>query len=60
MMKIKPVDGRLVRDPVTGRKLDGEVDVLDNDGFWLRRIADGDVAVVAPSTEKKTTQEIKS
>lgn len=42
-MKIYPVPGRLVRDPVTGREVTQPVDVPDNDSFWLRRIADGDV-----------------
>ncbi len=43
-MKIKPVEGRLVIDPETGREITSETDVPDNDGFWLRRLADGDVA----------------
>ncbi len=51
-MRIKPVEGRLVRDPVTGREIKGEVDVADNDGFWLRRLADGDVAL---ATDPKKT-----
>lgn len=43
-MKIQPVSGRLVRDPVTGREITEPVVVPDNDPFWLRRLADGDVA----------------
>ena len=45
-MKVFPVDGRLVRCPATGREVsdpDG-TSVPDNDPFWIRRIADGDVS----------------
>ena len=48
-MMIKPVRGRMVRDPVTlalmpeeGRNID------DRDPFWRRRLRDGDVQVVEP------------
>lgn len=51
-MKIKPVPGRLVRDPDTGRVLDSETNVPDNNGFWLRRLSDGDVALVTDPKEK--------
>lgn len=51
-MKIKPVDGRLVRDPETGRELKCEHEVSETDGFWLRRLADGDVALVADPSKK--------
>lgn len=43
-MKIYPVDGRLVRDPATGREVTGPTDVPDDDPFWIRRLNDGDVA----------------
>lgn len=48
-MKIYPVPERLVRDPVTGREVTGATEVADNDAFWIRRIADGDVTVTPPS-----------
>lgn len=51
-MKIQPVPGRLVRDPVTGREITEPVIVPDNDPFWLRRLADGDVARADVSTDK--------
>ena len=47
-MKIYPVPGRLVRDPVTGREVTQATDVPENDSFWIRRINDGDVSTVAP------------
>ncbi len=54
-MKIYPVEGRLIRDPVTGREITEGTVVPDNDSFWLRRLADGDVTSEAPtkSSEKK-------
>lgn len=51
-MKIQPVPDRLVRDPVTGREITEPVVVPDNDPFWLRRLADGDVARADVSTDK--------
>lgn len=43
---IKPIEGRLVRDPVTGREITEPTPVDGDDPFWIRRIADGDVAEV--------------
>lgn len=43
-MKIYPVPGRTVRDPVTHREVAGETEVNENDAFWIRRLADGDVS----------------
>lgn len=51
-MQIKPVPGRLVRDPATGREVTDTVTVPDHDPFWLRRLADGDVARADVSTDK--------
>ncbi|WP_409705614.1 DUF2635 domain-containing protein [Limnobacter sp.] len=51
MMKIYPVEGRLVRDPVTGRDVTGPTEVPEDDSFWIRRLADGDVTDVAPKTK---------
>lgn len=50
-MKIYPVEGRLVRDPVTGREITGPTEVLENDSFWVRRLEDGDVTIVAPKSK---------
>lgn len=46
IITIKPADGRLVRDPVSGREITEPVRVDGDDGFWIRRIADGDVVEV--------------
>lgn len=59
-MKIYPVPGRLVRDPATGREVsdpDG-TEVHDNDPFWLRRLADGDVSD-KPAEASETTQGVE-
>ena len=50
-MKIYPVAGRLVRDPVTGREVLESTDVPDNDPFWIRRVQDGDVSVAAQQSQ---------
>ncbi|MEW6612704.1 MAG: DUF2635 domain-containing protein [Pseudomonadota bacterium] len=55
-MKIQPVPGRLVRDPATGREVTAVTEVPDNDPFWLRRLADGDVARADVSTDAKSTK----
>jgi len=47
VITIKPVEGRLVRDPATGREITGPTNVNGDDGFWVRRIADGDVVEAA-------------
>ncbi|WP_075259042.1 DUF2635 domain-containing protein [Herbaspirillum camelliae] len=52
MKLIYPVEGRIVRDPVTGRELTkAGVTVDENDSFWLRRLADGDVTEEEPAEE---------
>ena len=50
-MKIYPVAGRLVRDPVTGREVVEPTYVPDNDPFWIRRVQDGDVSVAAQQSQ---------
>lgn len=50
-MKVYPVPGRLVRDPVSGIELGADgLGVKDSDAFWLRRLADGDVTDTAVVT----------
>lgn len=45
-MRVKPAEGRAVRDPYTMALLpeDGR-EVADGDLFWVRRVRDGDVVV---------------
>ncbi|MDR2507609.1 MAG: DUF2635 domain-containing protein [Candidatus Accumulibacter sp.] len=45
-MKIKPVPGRLIRDPDTGLAFTREQNVPDGHPFWLRAVASGDAAIV--------------
>jgi Protein of unknown function (DUF2635) len=48
-MRVKPAEGRAVRDPVTMQLLpDGGREVPDNQ-FWRRRLRDGDVIADAPA-----------
>jgi hypothetical protein len=53
IITIQPVEGRLVRDPGTGREIQGPTQVDGDDGFWIRRVADGDVAVVDEPAESQ-------
>jgi hypothetical protein len=60
-MKVKPVQGRIVRDPRTMAILPQEGrEVPDSDAYWQRRIRDGDVTAEPTShslarDEKKGT-----
>lgn len=40
---LKPADGRLVRDPVTGKHLASTGEDKPRNSYWLRRLKDGDV-----------------
>jgi uncharacterized membrane protein len=47
-MKVKPAEGRTVRDPESMELLPPEGGIVrDNDPFWTRRVRDGDVEVIA-------------
>ena len=43
IITIKPADGRLVRDPATGREVTKGTRVDGDDGFWVLRLDDKDV-----------------
>lgn len=47
-MFVKPVPGRVVRDPVKGTFLPESGELVPNNIFWSRRLQDGDVEIVAP------------
>jgi hypothetical protein len=56
-MRVKPAEGRQVRDPVTKQLLPAAGrDVPDNQ-FWRRRLRDGDVVVetAAPPPSSRRT-----
>lgn len=57
IVDIEPVEGRTVRDPATGLQVTGRTPVDEDNGFWNRRIADGDVVKV--SQPKAGKQESK-
>lgn len=44
---IKPVANRLVRDPVSGAQLIEAGEFKPMNSYWLRRLRDGDVVVIA-------------
>jgi hypothetical protein len=56
-MKVKPAEGRAVRDPRNMALLSAEGrEVPDGDPFWVRRVRDGDVVVQSdpPPTQSKS------
>jgi len=53
-MKVKPAEGRAVRDPRSMALLSEEGrEVPDGDTFWQRRVRDGDVTVEGAATQKQ-------
>jgi hypothetical protein len=57
-MKVKPAEGRAVRDPRTMRLLPEEGgEVSDSDPFWRRRLRDGDVVLVEDPEEARASRE---
>lgn len=57
-MKLKPAEGRAVRDPVKRTLLPADGADVTLDVFWRRRLRDGDVVEV--TTETETTTPAKS
>lgn len=47
-MQVKPVSGRQVPDPEKGGFLPPEGRAVEATTYWLRRLAEGDVAAVEP------------
>ena len=50
-MKIKPAEGRAVRDPVKRTLLPADGATVTLDAFWRRRLRDGDVVEVTDAAE---------
>jgi hypothetical protein len=48
----KPVEGRLVRDPVSMAPVTNAGTLHRSSGYWNRRVKDGDITVEEPKTEK--------
>lgn len=54
-MKVKPAEGRAVRDPAKRTLLPADGADVTLDTFWLRRLRDGDVVEVTATTTTKTS-----
>lgn len=52
-MYVKPAEGLIVRDPVTGNPLPADGDHVPRISYWLRRQADGDVITAKPVNPPK-------
>jgi hypothetical protein len=51
VIRVYPVEGRLVRHPQTKLPIDAEgIEVDDADPFWFRRIDSGDITVTPPAS----------
>lgn len=48
MIKVKPVQGAVVRDPETKKLLAASGEMKPQNSYWLRRLRDGDVEEVKP------------
>lgn len=47
-LHIRPVAGRVVRDPETNTPLEPQGEKKPNISYWQRRLREGDVEVVKP------------
>lgn len=52
MVRIKPIAGRLVRDPITRKQLPPEGVVTELTPHWQRQINTGDVKIVVEEQSK--------
>lgn len=59
-MFVKPVPGRIVRDPVKGTFLPESGEQVPDNIFWGRRLKDGDVQKFDPNTSAKLVAGKKS
>lgn len=50
-MFVKPGEGLTVREPVSLRILPAEGQEVPENGFWMRRLRDGDVVETKPPAE---------
>lgn len=57
-IQVRPVEGRLVRVPSTGKTLPDDGGEFPRSSYWVRRVNAGDVVIAAPSDEtpKKATR----
>lgn len=59
-MFVKPVPGRIVRDPVKGTFLPESGEQVPDNIFWGRRLKDGDVQKFDPNASTKPVSGKKS
>lgn len=55
----KPVEGRLVRNPVGGAIVPAEGMLVKVDSFWSRRLLDGDITLEAVTKTKEEKEHKK-
>jgi len=53
-MRVKPAEGRAVRDPVTKQLLPAAGREVPENQFWRRRLRDGDVVVDTAAAPRET------
>jgi len=55
--KIRPVAGRIVKDPRTGQAITTDT-IVPLNSFWVRRLRDGDVQAISdtPAVKKQTLE----
>ncbi|ECI5214694.1 DUF2635 domain-containing protein [Salmonella enterica subsp. diarizonae] len=54
-LKLKPAEGKEIRDPFTMQLLSAEGEDKPRNAFWLRRLATGDVIIVKNIKNKRST-----
>ena len=59
---VKPVDGRICKDPITYVALPAEGRRVPKNAYWLRRLKDGDCALhtVAATKPKRARRKTKT
>lgn len=59
-LKVKPVEGKKIPNPETGRKLLKDVfTVVPRTNYWLRRVEQKDVVVEGQSQGKQETKKVE-
>ena len=54
MLKIKPAEGKEIRDPWSRQLLSSAGEDKPRNAFWLRRLAGGDVVIVKNIKSKRS------
>lgn len=55
-IRVKPATALQVRDPATAQPIPAEGAEVARNGYWLRRLAEGDVTEVKPAPVKKAKE----